>query len=134
MKSNKNPCRCLGVLDDDVAEAETEALADGTEAALETGAEELLSAATVDHEGAQTRSDLPDVRESDAGKLTAPAQSEGQSAEDGQHVVAAVLGAVEAAVGALPHAVDAVSTVGLGQNILKSDPDVVVKVVGIPVQ
>ena len=64
----------LLVLDDDVAEEETTRLTDGTQAALEAGAEELLSAAAVDHEDAQAGRDLPDVLESDGGKLAAPAQ------------------------------------------------------------
>ena len=45
--------------------------------------------------------DLPDMLEGDHGKLAAPAKSDGTSAEDAEDVVAAVLGAVEAGVGAL---------------------------------
>ena len=48
-----------------------------------------------------------------------PAKSQWASAEDAEDVVAAVLGAVEAGVGALPAAVDGVGAIGFGQNVLK---------------
>ena len=109
----------LAVLDDDVAEEEATRFTDGTQTTLETRAEELLRAATVDHEDTQTRRDLPDMLEGDHGKLAAPAKSDGASAEDAEDVVAAVLGAVEAGVGALPATVDGVGAIGFGQNVLK---------------
>ena len=94
-------------------------MTDGTQTALQTHGEELLRAAAVDHEDTQTRRDLPDMLEGDHGKLAAPAKSDGTSAEDAEDVVAAVLGAVEAGVGALPAAVDGVGAIGFGQNVLK---------------
>ena len=51
--------------------------------------------------------------EGDHGKLAAPAKSQWTSAEDAEDVVAAVLGAVEAGVGALPAAVDGVGAIGV---------------------
>jgi hypothetical protein len=111
----------LGVLDDDVAEEEAAGLADGSEAALQTGAEELLGAATVDGPDPHARRDGPDVHEGDVGELKAPAQRHGDAAQDKKDVVAAFLGAVEAAVGALLHAVDAVGALGLGQHILEGN-------------
>ena len=57
--------------------------------------------------------------EGDHGKLAAPAQRQRDAAEDAEDVVAAVLGAVEAGVGALPAAVDGVGAIGFGQNVLK---------------
>ena len=57
--------------------------------------------------------------EGDHGELTAPAQRQRNAAEDAKDVVAASLGAVEAVVGALPHAVDAVSSIGFCQYVLK---------------
>ena len=109
----------LAVLDDDVAEEEATRFTDGTQTALETRAEELLRAAAVNHEDTQTWRDLPDMLEGDHGKLAAPAKSDGTSAEDAEDVVAAVLGAVEAGVGALPAAVDGMGAIGFGQNVLK---------------
>ena len=109
----------LTVLDDDVAEEEATRFTDGTQTALETRAEELLRAAAVDHEDTQTRRDLPDMLEGDHGKLAAPAKSQWASAEDAKDVVATVLGAVEAGIGALPAAVDGVGAIGFGQNVLK---------------
>ena len=52
--------------------------------------------------------------EGDHGELTAPAQRQRNAAEDGEDIVAAVLGAVEAVVGTLPTNVDSVGAVGLG--------------------
>ena len=56
---------------------------------------------------------MPHVLERDHRELASPTESDGTAAEDGEDVVAAVLGAVEAGVGALPTAVDRVGTVGL---------------------
>ena len=109
----------LLLLDDDVAEEETRRLTDRSQTALEAGAEELLSAAAVDHEDAQTGCDLPDVDEGDQCELAAPAQRQRHAADDAHDVVAASLGAVEAVVGAPPHAVDAVGAVGFRQHVLK---------------
>ena len=109
----------LSFCDYDVAEKQTRRFTDGPQTALETRAEELLRAAAVDHEDTQTRRDLPDMLEGDHGKLAAPAKSDGASAEDAEDVVAAVLGAVEAGIGALPAAVDGVGAIGFGQNVLK---------------
>ena len=119
------PPRRLRVLDDDVAEEEAARLTDGTQAALEAGAEELLSAAAVDHEDAQTGRDVPDVREGDHGELPAPAQRQRAAAQDAEDVVAASLGAVEAGVGAPPAAVDGVSAVGLGNHVREFDLKVI---------
>ena len=59
------------------------------------------------------------MHEGDHGKLAAPAQRQRDAANNGQEVVAAVLAALEAAVGGGPHAVDAVGAVWFGQYILK---------------
>ena len=107
------------VLDDNAAEEETHGFTDRTQTALEERAEELLRAAAVDHIGTEAWRDLPDMHEGDHGKLAAPAQRQRKAANNGQEVVAAVLAALEAAVGGGPHAVDAVGAVWFGQYILK---------------
>ena len=104
----------LSFVHDDVAEEEATRFTDGTQTALEAGATELLRAAAVDHENTQTRSDLPDMLEGDHGKLAAPAQRQRNGAENAEDVVAAVLGAVEALVGALPTKVDGVGALWFG--------------------
>lgn len=109
----------LAVLDDDVAEEEATRFTDGTQTALEARAEELLRAAAVDHEDTQTGRDLPHMLEGDHGKLAAPAQRQRDSAEDAEDVVAASLGAVEAVVGAFPHAVRAVGAIRFRQHVLE---------------
>ena len=109
----------LSFVHDDVAEEEATRFTDGTQTALETRAEELLRAAAVDHEDTQTGRDLPHMLEGDHGKLAAPAQRQRDSAEDAEDVVAASLGAVEAVVGALPHAVDGVGAIRFRQHILE---------------
>lgn len=77
--------------------------------------------------------DVPDVREGDACELAAPAEGDGQAADGGEGEVAALLAAGETLVGVGPHAVDGVGGVGLAENVLKDDVDVVVQRVGIPV-
>ena len=57
--------------------------------------------------------------EGDHGELTAPAQRQRDAAEDAEEAVAAVLAALEAPVGAGPHAVDAVGAIGFRQHVLK---------------
>ena len=109
----------LSFCDYDVAEKQTRRFTDGTQTALETGAEELLRAAAVDHENTQTGCDVPDMLEGDHGKLAAPAQRQRDAAEDAEDVVAASLGAVEAVVGALPHAVRAVGAIRFRQHVLE---------------
>ena len=108
------------VPDDDVAEDETHRITEGTQTALEARAEELLQAAAVDLEGTEARRDMPDMGEGDHGKLAAPAKSQRDAAQDGKHIVAAVLSALEAAVGDRPHAVDAMGAVWFGQHVFKA--------------
>ena len=63
---------------------------------------------------------MPDMGEGDHGKLAAPAQRQRKAAEDAETVVAAVLSALEAAVGDRPHAVDAMGAVWFGQHVFKA--------------
>jgi len=109
----------LSFCDYDVAEKQTRRFTDGTQTALEARAEKLLRAAAVDHENTQTGRDVPDMLEGDHGKLAAPAQRQRDAAEDAEDVVAASLGAVEAVVGALPHAVRAVGAIRFRQHVLE---------------
>ena len=109
----------LAVLDDDVAEEETTRFTDRCQVALKARAEELLCTPAVDHEDAQTGCDVPDMLEGDHGEPAAPAECHRHTAEDGEDVVAASLGAVEAVVGAFPHAVDCMGAIGFCQHVLK---------------
>ena len=62
---------------------------------------------------------MPHVLERDHRELASPTESDGTAAEDGEDVVAAVLGAVEAGVGALPTAVDGVRSIWLAYDVLE---------------
>jgi len=103
------------------------------QAALQAVAPELLQTAAVDHVGAHAGGDVPHVLEGDHGELAAPAHGQGDAAAEGEELVAAALAAVEAGVGVLPHAVDGVGLIGLSEDILEFDLNVVVEVVGISV-
>jgi len=72
----------------------------------------LLDAPTVDVEELEAWCEVPDVVEADFSELATPAGGDADSAEDGGDLVAAALPEVEAAVGELPHAVDAVGALG----------------------
>lgn len=118
----------------DVVEDEAYGLETRLQATLETGAVELLHAATLDHVGPHARRDVPDVREGDGCELTSPAHGQRDAAEDGHEVVAAQLPAVEAFVRAGPHAVDGVGAIGLAQHLVETHLDMVVQVVGVSVR
>jgi hypothetical protein len=117
----------------DIVEAVTHRLEAWLHAALETGTVELLDAATVDHEGAEVGGHVPDVDERDPGKLAAPPGRQRKSVHDGQDVVQARLPAVEAAVGALVHAIERVGAIWLADDLVKAHLDMIVQIVGIPV-
>ena len=50
---------------------------------MDAGGPKLPEAVKVDVKETEARSDDPDVREGDAGKLTAPAESQGDGTDDG---------------------------------------------------
>jgi len=117
----------------DIAEAMTDGLAQRLDEALHAVAPELLQAAAVDHVGAHARGHVPDVLEGDHGELAAPAGGDGNAAQEGHQLVAAALAAVEALVRVLPHAVDGVGALGLAQHVVEADLNMVVEIVGVPV-
>jgi len=117
----------------DIAEAMADRLAEWLHEALHAVAPELLQAAAVDHVGAHARGHVPDVLECDHGELAAPAGGDGDAAQQRHQLVAAALAAVEALVGVLPHAVDGVGALGLAQHVVEAHLDMVVQIVGVPV-
>jgi len=108
-------------------------LAAGVEAAVHAQAVQLLAAAAVDLQHLVERRDVPDVDEGHLAKLGAPLHGDADAVEDREQPVGKLLAQVEAHVGALPHAVQGVRALGLGEHILETDLKVVVDVVGIAV-
>jgi len=73
------------------------------------------------------------VSEGDLSEFAAPFGGDADAAAEGGDDVAEFLPAVEAFVGVGPHAVDGLDAVGLGEDVLEVDLQVVVDVVGIAV-
>ena len=94
------------VLDGDLAEEQTAGFAARTEADPENESHEFADLGEVDGESAQQRSVVPDVAEGEAGELAAPAQSQRDSTQTRQRLVAAVECSREARVATSPHTVD----------------------------
>ena len=59
--------------------------------------------------------------EGDHGELTAPHHGQGNAADQGHDFVAAVLAAVEAGVGVLPHTVHGMGALWLSEDIFELD-------------
>jgi len=114
-------------------EEHTAALAEWIQAATDAHAPDLLQTSTVELEDLEAGGDVPDVTESNFGELASPFGSHADSTAEGHEHVAAVLAAVEAFVGVGPHAIHGVGPLGLGENILEGDLQMVVDVVGITV-
>jgi len=117
----------------DIAEAMADRLAQRLDEALHAVAPELLQAAAVDHVGTHAWRHVPDVLEGDHGELAAPAGGQGDAAQERHQLVAAAFAAVEAGVGVPPHAVDGVGALGLAQHVVEAHLDMVVQIVGVPV-
>ena len=88
---------------------------------MDAHAVELLATAAVDLQNLEAGRDEPDVIHCYIGELYAPLHGDADTAEKGVELVAAVLAAVEAEVGVLPHAVDTVGSFRLSQDVLKQD-------------
>jgi len=114
-------------------EEQTAGLAAGIHTAVHAQAVQLLAAAAVDLQNFVQWSDVPDVDEGHLTQLGAPLHGDADAIEEREEPVGELLAQVEAHVGALPHAVHGVRTLGLGEHILERDLDVVVDVVGIAV-
>lgn len=100
---------------EDLAQGLEKGIAEGLDAERVDAADALrLDQAALDagHHG-------PDVAEGDAGKEEAPEESDGDPEHRRQDAVAPVLGHGEGGVAELPHPVQAVGAVGLGDDVLK---------------
>jgi len=117
----------------ELMEAETASLAAGVEAAVHAQPVQLLQAAAVDLQHLEERGDVPDVEEGNLAELSAPLHGDADGVEEGENHVVEVLAAVEACEGAFPHAGDGVGTLGLGEDILEGDLQMVVDVVWVTV-
>lgn len=115
------------------AEAVSNGLAGGVQAAVDAHAVQLLQTSTVELEALEAGSDPPDVNEGDVGELAAPLGGDTDAAAQGHQEVAELLAAVEAGVGVAPHAVDGVSALWLSEDVLELHPEVVIDVVRIAV-
>jgi len=109
------------------------ALAAWIQRAVDTHAVQLLETSAVEFQDFEAWGDVPDVNEGDLSELAAPLSGNADAAAEGHDHVTQVLAAVEAFVGVGPHAVDGVGTLGLSEDILESDLQVVVDVVWITV-
>jgi len=114
-------------------EQHTAALTEWIQAAVDAHAVQLLETSAVELEDLEAGSDVPDVTEGYLGELAAPLSRNADSTAEGHQHVAAVFAAVEAFVGVGPHAVHGVGSLGLSEDILESDLQVVIDVVGITV-
>lgn len=111
----------------------TAGLAARIQAAVHAHAVDLLNASAVELQHLEARGDVPDVDEGDTGKVAAPLHGDADAAEKSVDVVAETLAAVEALVGVAPHAVHGANSLGLRQDIFKSDLQMVVDIVGVTV-
>jgi len=132
-ENRQSKLRGLACLFLELVEEQTASLAAGVEAAVHAQAVQLLQASAVDLQHLEERRDVPDVDEGHAAQLGAPLHGDADAVEEGEQPVGPLLAQVEAHVRALPHAVDGVRALGLGEHILERDLDVVVDVVGISV-
>jgi len=94
---------------------------------------QFLETSAVEFQALEAGCDVPDVNEGDVGELAAPLSGDADAAAQGHDGVAKVLAAVEAGVGTAPHAVDGVDALGFCEDVLEGDPNMVIDVVGIPV-
>ena len=101
------------------AETETGCFTYRGQTALQTGAPELLQASAVDGKHPQHGRVAPNVYKSETGKLTAPAQSQEASTEEGETPITAELSSTETPVAEPPYTVITVSTVWFSKHVLK---------------
>ena len=107
-------------MDLDSAEDHTASLTDRTTAAHDDRAVHLLDTADADGEIAETRGPAPNVVERRDGEVATPEERDPDAAQQGQQLVAETFTALEARVGALPHAVHGVGAIRLGEDILEA--------------
>jgi len=100
-------------------EEHTTCHADGLNAATNALRPEPLQASTVEVHDLEAGCKEPDVGEGHASELAAPLGCETYTAQNGGDLVAETFPQVEAGVAELPHAVDGVGTVRLGQDIFE---------------
>jgi len=114
-------------------EAQADGLADGIGAAMDAHAVQLLAAAAVELEALEARGDKPDVGEGDVREAAAPLHGDADTAAGGHDHVAEVLAACEAFFGVRPNAAHGMVAIGLGEDILEDDLQMVIDAVGISV-
>jgi len=104
-----------------LAEEETTCLTAWSNKSAEAVVEEFLGDITLDLADSEGGCVVPDVGAGETSELTSPAESQRDTTEEGQQLVAAAEGTVEAAVTVLPDTVHGVNGVWLSQNIVKFD-------------
>jgi len=114
-------------------EEQTAGLAEGIQAAVDAHAVHLLAASAVDLQHLEEGRDVPDVDEGNVGKLLTPFYGDADTIEEGEKPVDDVLAELEALVGQNPHAVQGSDSLGLSDDVLESDLQMVVDVVGVTV-
>jgi len=114
-------------------EQQTAGLAERIQAAVDAHAVHLLAASAVDLQHLEERRDVPNVDEGDVGKLLTPFHGDADTIEQSEQPVDEVLAELEAFVGQNPHAVQGPDALGLSEDVLEADLDVVVDVVGVTV-
>ena len=88
---------------------------------MEAEVEELLVDSALDLADSEGGCVVPDVGAGETSELTSPAESQRDTTEEGQQLVAAAEGTVEAAVTVLPDTVHGVNGVWLSQDIVEFD-------------
>ena len=102
-------------------EEQTAGLAERVQAAVDAHPVALLATSAVKLQHLEAGRDVPDVDEGDLAELAAPLHGDADAVEEGEDCVGKVPAAVEATVGALPHAVHGVRSLGLREYILEGD-------------
>ncbi|KAH3892460.1 hypothetical protein DPMN_016578 [Dreissena polymorpha] len=103
------------------------------DAAVDALGVDVLAKTAVDLEQLQTGCEVPDMHERGICELTAPLAGDTYATKQGHELVAEALPTVETGIREFPDTVDAVGTIGLGQNILELALEMRINVVWIPV-
>ena len=109
------------LLHSDLAETQSGRFAARSDESLEAEVEELLVDSALDLADSEGGCVVPDVGAGETSELTSPAESQRDTTEEGQQLVAAAEGTVEAAVTVLPDTVHGVNGVWLSQDIVEFD-------------
>jgi len=132
--SQQSQSRKITLLLFEGTEAQTDGLAEWVQAAVDAHTVQLLAAAAVELEALEAWGDEPDMGEGDVGESTTPLHGNTDAAAEGHDIVAKGLAAAEAFFGVCPDAAHGVVSQWLGEDILEDNLQMVIDVVGIPVQ